>query len=109
MAAQNEESVQIAQRVEWREDQFPSVYSNVVSVGITPFDISVICGEVESATPSAVKAKPHVKIIFSPEQASLLMLMLQQALGKFVEGSGQLRPAGGSMINPEDFKFANKS
>ncbi len=108
MATQNEGSVRIAQRIEWREDQFPSVYSNVTSVGITPFDISVICGEVESAAPAAVKAKPHVKIILSPEQASLLMQMLQQALKRFVEGNGPLRPTGSQALNPEDFRFENK-
>lgn len=108
MVAKNQEPVQVAQAVEWREEQFPSVYSNVASVGITPFDISLICGEVESATPSAVKARPQVRIFFSPEQASLVMQMLQQALNKFVEGSGPLRPVGNLVNNPNDFKFRNK-
>lgn len=108
MAAANQGSAQVAQRIEWREDQFPSVYSNITAVGVTPFDISILCGEVESATPSAVKAKPHVKILLSPEQASLLMQMLQQSLKKFVEGSGPLRPTGSRVLNPEDFKFENR-
>ncbi|MGC9157532.1 MAG: DUF3467 domain-containing protein [Terracidiphilus sp.] len=110
MPTENQVAAPIAQRIEWLvdQDQFPSFYSNITSVGITPFDISVICGEVESATPSAVKAKPRVKITLSPEQASLLMQMLQQALRKFVEGSGPLRPNGGQVLDLENFKFENK-
>ena len=93
------------QKIEWKEEQFPSIYSNVVSVGVTPFDIFILLGEVESATPSSVKAKPRVKVIVSPEQASILMQTIQQALAKFVEGNGPLRPAGKQQLDAANFKF----
>lgn len=105
MSTQNQPAAQVAQKIEWQEEQFPSVYANVAAIGITPFDISILCGEVASASPSAVLAKPLVKIVLSPEQASLVMQMLQQALKKFCEASGQLRSVGGQTPN---FRFENK-
>ena len=101
MPAENKNSAQIMQKIEWKEEQFPSIYSNVVSVGVTPFDIFILLGEVESATPSSVKAK----VIVSPEQASILMQTIQQALAKFVEGNGPLRPAGKQQLDAANFKF----
>ena len=95
------------QTIEWLKEQHPSVYSNILAVGITPFDLSIVFGEVAGANPSSVMAKPLVKILISPEQASMLMQLLQQSLRIFTEGNGPLRPVGARALDPQDFKFGN--
>jgi hypothetical protein len=105
MAAETKNTAQVLQKIEWNDEQIPSVYANVMAVGITPFDISILLGEVESASASIVKAKPRVKVIVSPEQASLLMQTIGQALAKFIEGSGQLRPVGKQQLDSKNFRF----
>jgi hypothetical protein len=109
MSTENQNATPIVQKIEWKAEQFPSIYSNVISVGVTPFDIYILLGEVESATQSTVKAKPQVKVIVSPEQASILMQTLAQGLAKFVEGSGPLRPAGKQQSDPSSFRFEKQA
>jgi hypothetical protein len=105
MTTKAEGKIQIAQKIEWRDEQFPSVYSNVATVGITPFDISIFCGEVESASPEAVKAKGLVKLILAPEQASLLAVMLSQAVKQLTDASGPLRTPGNAALLAEQMKI----
>jgi hypothetical protein len=109
MSAENKNTAQVVQKIEWKDEQIPSIYANVMAVGITPFDISILLGEVESASESVVKAKPRVKVIVSPEQASLLMQTIAQGLGKFVEGNGQLRSVGKLQLDPKNFKFESQA
>jgi len=105
MSTENQNAAPAVQRIEWKEEQFPSIYANVMAVGITPFDISILLGEVEGASASVVKAKPRVRVIVSPEQASLLMQTIAQGLAKFVEGNGPLRPVGKQQLDATNFKF----
>ena len=107
MSNESKSTVVSPQTIEWLKDQHPSVYSNIMAVGITPFDLSIVFGEVAGANPASVMAKPLVKVLISPEQASILMQILQQSLRTFVEGNGPLRPVGARSIEPQDFTFGS--
>jgi hypothetical protein len=108
MSNENQKQIAGPQAIEWLTDQHSSVYSNISAVGVTPFDLSIIFGEVASATQAAVRARPLVKVLVSPEQASILVQVLQQSLKTFVDGNGPLRPAGARTLEPKDFKVESK-
>jgi hypothetical protein len=61
---------------------------------MTPFDITLLFGEIQSATATELRANPRAKISISPELASNLHQLLGLALKAFVEGNGPLRPSG---------------
>lgn len=82
------------QVMKWKEQEFPTVYANIMGLGMTPFDMALVFGEVGDSTATEVTGIPKVKILLSPEQASNLMQLLGVALKKFVENNGQLRTAG---------------
>ncbi len=82
------------QSVTWKETSYPTVYANISSLAITPFDISLTVGEVNTANEKSVEATPLVRLILSPEHASVVMQLLGQGLSQFVAGNGNLRPAG---------------
>lgn len=107
MATQNRTAVQNAQKLEWNKEPFQTLYSNIASVGFTPFDVSIVFGELESGSPAGIKAKPLAKVILSPEEASLLSQMLQQVLKKYSETNGPLRPSGSQILSDENFKIEN--
>jgi hypothetical protein len=104
MTDENKNTAPVVQKIQWKEEQFPSFYANVIAVGITPFDISIQLGEVEDVSATVVRAKPRAKVILSPEQASLLMQTIAQGLKKFVEANGQLRPVGKQQLDPKSFR-----
>jgi hypothetical protein len=79
------------QETVWKDVQIPSIYSNVMSVGTTPYDISLTFGEIDSATQSQINVTPRVKLNLSPEQALNLSRLLAVVVEKFVEGNGPLR------------------
>lgn len=109
MPTESKKATQVVQRIEWKDEQIPSIYANVMAIGITPFDISILLGEVEGASESVVKAKPKVKVIVAPEQASVLMQMIAQGLKTFVDGNGQLRPIGKQQLDSRNFKLENQA
>jgi hypothetical protein len=96
------------QKLEWQQGQYPSVYSNIASVSFSPFDISILYGEVDTATLDTISAKPLTKLVVSPEQASILVQMLTQALQKYTETNGQLRHAGKAHQVQATFPSDNK-
>jgi hypothetical protein len=73
----------------FKEIEHPSIYS--MGVTASPFDISIIFGEVEQATAAEVVGIPRVKVTIAPEQAANLIQMLSSLLQKYVEGNGALR------------------
>jgi hypothetical protein len=75
----------------FKEIEHPSIYSNFMGVTASPFDISIIFGEVEQATAAEVVGIPRVKVTIAPEQAANLIQMLSSLLQKYVEGNGALR------------------
>lgn len=82
------------QVVKWKELDYPSVYANVIGIGLTPFDINLIFGEIGESTPTELSGIPKVKILLAPEQAANLMKLLSLVLETYREGNGQLRTAG---------------
>jgi hypothetical protein len=81
-------------RTVWADHEAPAFYANITGFSMTPFDITLQFGEIQSATAIEVKAIPRAKVIISPEQASSLLQLLDVALGAFVKGNGPLRTAG---------------
>lgn len=82
------------QVVKWNEQEFPSVYANIMGLGMTPFDISLIFGEIGDSTPTEVTAKPRARVILSPEQVANLIKLLDFALSNYIQHNGQLRSGG---------------
>ena len=78
----------------FKEIEYPTVYSNMMGIGMTPFDIAIVFGEVDHATTDEVLAIPRVKVLLAPEQAANLLQMLGAALTKFSENNGNLRQLG---------------
>jgi hypothetical protein len=84
------------QQVKWEAVPFPSVYANIMQLGLTSFDISFTFGEIGSATASEVQAVPKVKVILSPEQALNLSKLITASLETYTRHNGALR-AGGAL------------
>ncbi len=82
------------QTIEWRDENVTSHYSNLMALSMTPFDITIIFGEVGKASPESVEGIGRARIILSPEQASNLRKLLGIALDNYVVNNGELRPSG---------------
>jgi hypothetical protein len=78
----------------FKDIDYPAVYSNMMGIGATAFDISIIFGEVERAGKDEVVGIPRVKVTLSPEQAANLLIMVQAVLDGYVKGNGPLRESG---------------
>ncbi len=83
----------MAQTTKWREAEIPSLYSNLMAFSMTPNDISLLFGEIESATPTEITGKPLMKVVLSPEQAHNLAKFLTLAVERYVQDNGVLRKA----------------
>lgn len=80
--------------MKWKEQEHPTFYSNMLGIGMTPFDITVIFGEVTEADGTTVTGTPRVKVLLAPEQAVNLMKMLSVAVDSFTKTNGAIRTAG---------------
>ncbi len=80
--------------VRWQEIDYPTVYCNIMGLGMTPFDIAVTLGEVGEASPDEVTGIPRVKVLLSPEQAFNLQALLGLAISKYIQANGGLRSGG---------------
>jgi hypothetical protein len=89
------------QKVTWNEDKSTSYYSNLMGVSMTPFDMTVIFGQIGNATPTDIEGLSQAKIILSPEQVQNLIKLLSLALNRYIEANGGLRTAGA--LNEETF------
>jgi Protein of unknown function (DUF3467) len=94
MAGKTQTKLPSGQSVKWREQEMPSVYANIMGFAMSPFDISIIFGEISEATITEVTAIPKAKVILTPEQAANLMKLLGVALASYISANGQLRTAG---------------
>jgi uncharacterized protein DUF3467 len=92
------------QTARFKEVEHPTIYSNMMGVGATPFDIAVTFAEVEKGTPEEVIGVPRVKILLAPEQASNLLIMLKAVLDQYTAGNGPLRESG--RVNVQEFTAA---
>ena len=61
---------------------------------LSPFDITLIFGEIGDATPTEVVGIPKARVILSPEQAANLIKLLDLGLATYVQNNGQLRTSG---------------
>jgi hypothetical protein len=102
MADKTEPKLPSGQVAKWKDQECPTVYANMMGLAMTPFDITVILGEVGDAKPEEVTGIPRVKLLLSPEQASNLAKLLNAALEQYIENNGQLRTGGA--VNLDDFK-----
>jgi hypothetical protein len=78
----------------WVEAEHPTIYSNQMGVGMTPFDIAIVFGEVTGAEAGLVTGVPRVKILLSPEQASNLAKLLAVSVEAFAKANGPIRTSG---------------
>ncbi len=100
MAEKSQVKLPSGQAMIWKDRDYPSVYANLMGIGMTPFDISVVFGEIGDTSPTEVTGIPKVKITLSPEQAANLVKLLAVTLTKYTEGNGLLRSAGA--VNVEE-------
>jgi hypothetical protein len=89
------------QTVRFKEVEYPSIYSNIMGITASPFDVGIIFGEVEAAVGSEIIANPRVKVLLAPEQAANLARLLNSVLDQYVKNNGQLR-TGGSMTTARE-------
>ena len=82
------------QVMKWKEQDYPTVYANLMGFGMSPFDIALVFGEIGDSTVSEVTGIPKVKVLLSPEQAANLAKLLGVAIATYVQNNGQLRTAG---------------
>lgn len=102
MTDQTQVKLPSGQVAKWRDQEFPTVYANMMGIAMTSFDIGIVLGEVHEATPSLVTGTPRVKVLLTPEQASNLAKLLSVALESYVEANGRIRTGGA--VNVDDFK-----
>jgi hypothetical protein len=88
------ENASKSRRTVWAEHEAPAFYTNITGFTMTPFDITLQFGEIQSATATELRANPRARVSMSPEQASNLLQLLDLALKAFVKGNGPLRAAG---------------
>jgi hypothetical protein len=73
------------------EIEYPTIYSNIIGIGASPYDISIVFGVVDNATETEVMAKPLVKVLMAPEQAANVVKIISKMLERYQEANGQLR------------------
>jgi hypothetical protein len=89
-----ESKKEVKRLMKWKEQEHSSIYSNMIGVGMSPFDIHLLFGEVVDADAETVTGVPRVKILLSPEQAFNLQKLLSVAIDVFTKSNGPLRTAG---------------
>ena len=90
----NKPKLPSGQVVTWNEEKVSTYYSNLMAFSMTPFDITVIFGEVGQANENEVQGIGKARIILSPEQAMNLHKLVGAAVMRYVEVNGPLRTAG---------------
>jgi hypothetical protein len=89
------------QTVNWNEEKQMIVYSNLMGISMTPFDIGILFGQIGKATATDIEGLVQAKVLLSAEQVQNLIVLLSIALKQYVEGNGPLR--GGGALNEEAF------
>lgn len=86
----------------WKAVDVPNIYANVVGVGSTPYDVNIVLGEIDTATPEEITANPRLKLTLSPELAANVHTLLGLILDGYVKGNGPLRTQ--SLANADEMK-----
>ena len=89
------------QTVIWNEEKQAVYYSNLMGISMTPFDLSILFGQIGIASETEIQGLVLAKVILSPEQVQNLIKLLSIALKQYIEGNGQLRSGGA--LNEEAF------
>ncbi len=97
------EDTELKQETTWKEREHPSIYANLVAFSMTPYDISLLLGEVESASATEVIGVPRVKLLLSPELVAKLAQVLALAVEAFARTNGPLR---GSILDTAHLRKA---
>jgi hypothetical protein len=92
----------LTRTAKFKEIEYPSIYSNIMGIAATPFDVGIIFGEVVAAEGNEVVANPRVKVLLAPEQAENLAKLLNSVLDQFVKNNGQLRAGGNVALAHEE-------
>jgi hypothetical protein len=88
-------SVKPTMRVaKWKEGEVPTIYANMMGIGMTPFDVNIVFGEVLEADEKFLIGVPKIKVLLAPEQAVNLMKLLSVAVDAYVKANGTLRTSG---------------
>ena len=89
------------QQVLWKDIQYPTLYANVFTVSVTPVDVSIILGELDSANATNVIATPRIKLTVTPEFAATIIAGLAKGVNLFANSNGALR-ANAPRVPPEE-------
>lgn len=82
------------QKSRFKDVEYPTIYCNMMGIGATAYDITLILGEVESATKDEVVGIPKMKLLLAPEQAQNLLTMVKAVLDQYIKHNGPLRESG---------------
>jgi hypothetical protein len=63
----------------------PRIYSNNVSISVSPWDIRLRFGQIEEATPEKLVVRELVTIFLSPQHAKLFSDLLAQKMAQYDE------------------------
>ena len=61
------------QKQTWSKIDHPTYYANIMQIGLSPFDISIVFGKVADATLEEITCVPNATVTISPEQAANLV------------------------------------
>jgi len=87
-------SLSTGQTIKWNTENTPTVYANILAFGMSPFDISLMFGELGDSDGTNVTAHGRVKILLSPEQAANLIKLATAALNVYTKTNGAIRTSG---------------
>ncbi len=76
-----------------RAENYPHVYSNSASFGITFFDLSIHFGQIRSGGPNSMYVEDLATITMSLEHAKALQNALQETLVNYEKSHGPIRDA----------------
>jgi hypothetical protein len=91
MTGENEIEKKANQVVVWRDVPHALLYANIMQGSFTPYDVSIVFGQVDSSIDSEVQATPFARVTLTPEQASALVQVVQRALDQYTKQFGSLR------------------
>lgn len=90
----SEKTVARKRVAKWKEVEHPTLYINMMGIGMSPFDINLILGELTESDENSITGTPKIKILLAPEQAANLVKLLSIAIDSYAKANGALRTAG---------------
>lgn len=78
-------------RVANKSPQYFSLYANDVQSMLTVWDLRLVFGEIESATPGELVVTTHCDVVMSPMHAKSLLRMLTRVMSDYEKKFGPIR------------------